>query len=131
MQKKGTPLHPDELVEHHCIVFKNNNITLDHWPFRQPDDDIRTVQVSKSLSTDDSCALVEMARLGLGIIMIDPLLIKAEISNQQLIQILTKWQHPDNQPINLVCLGRNYRSRASTSIWEALSQSLKFDQPTG
>lgn len=127
LQQQGIPQHPDELVEHQCIVFKNNNITLDHWPFRQADSDIKSIQVNKKLSTDDSRALVEMARLGLGIIMIDPLLIKAEITNQQLMPILTEWQHPDNQPINLVCLGKNYRSRASTSIWEALSQKLKFD----
>jgi DNA-binding transcriptional LysR family regulator len=127
LQKQGIPLHPDELTEHQCIVFKNNNITLDHWPFRQTDNKIKSIPVNTELSTDDSRALVEMARLGLGIIMIDPLLIKAEIESRQLVPILTEWQHPDNQPINLVCLGKNYRSRASSSIWEALSQRLKFD----
>ena len=66
-----------------------------------------------------------MARTGLGIMMIDPLLIKDSIENETLVPILSDWQHPESLPINLVCLGRNYRSRASTCIWEALSINLQ------
>lgn len=125
LQRKGIPTDPDSLSEHQCVVFKNNNTTLDHWSFKQMNGDIKKVKVAYQLATDDGRALVEMAGLGLGIIMIYPLLIQADIESRKLVPILTDWLHPDSQPINLVCLGKNYRSRASTSIWEALSIHLQ------
>jgi DNA-binding transcriptional LysR family regulator len=123
----GTPTHPNELNNHQCLVFKNSNIELKNWPFDNGNGRIESIQIQSNMTTDDSRALVEMARLGLGIIMIDPLLIRKDIEQTTLIPILTDWKHPSTDPINLVCLGRNYRSRASTSIWEALYQTLKFD----
>jgi DNA-binding transcriptional LysR family regulator len=125
LQKYGTPKTPDQLSEHQCLVFKNKTITLDYWSFKEANGDICKVRVTSKLATDDGRILVEMARTGLGIMMIDPLLIKDSIENETLVPILNDWQHPDSLPINLVCLGRNYRSRASTCIWEALSIHLQ------
>ncbi|ASJ75700.1 hypothetical protein IMCC3135_28240 [Granulosicoccus antarcticus IMCC3135] len=66
-----------------------------------------SIEVQSQIVTDDGRALVDMARLGLGIIMVDPLLIKNSLDSQQLVPILTNWQHPESQPINLICLGKN------------------------
>jgi DNA-binding transcriptional LysR family regulator len=123
----GTPPHPNELSDHQCLVFKNSNIELKSWPFDNGDGQIESIQIQSNITTDDSRALVEMARLGLGIIMIDPLLIRKDIEQKNLIPVLNNWKHPNTDPINLVCLGRNYRSRASTSIWEALYKALKVE----
>lgn len=125
IKKHGLPSNPNALNEHQCIVFKNKNTTLDHWSFTQNDSDIINIKVASQIATDDGRALVEMARLGLGIIMIYPLLIKSDIDSQQLVPVLTDWKHPESQPINLVCLGRKYFNRASSSIWEALSEYLQ------
>lgn len=125
LEQNGTPKSPDDLSKHQCIVFKNKNITLDHWLFQQANGDVTKAKVSHQLSTDDGRALVEMGRLGLGIIMIHPLMIQQEINNQTLVPVLADWAHPDSEPINLVCLGKNYRSRAANCIWEMLSEHLK------
>jgi len=125
LEKQGTPATPDDLSEHQCVIFKNQSITLDHWSFKQKNGDIIKVRAQNNIATDNGNALVEMARLGLGVIMIDAILIKDEIESGALIPILTDWQHPDTLPINLVCLGRNYRSRASTTIWETLFEHLQ------
>ncbi|TEW52021.1 LysR family transcriptional regulator [Psychromonas algicola] len=125
LEKHGTPATPDDLTEHQCVIFKNQSITLDHWSFKQTNGDIIKVRAQNNIATDNGHALVEMARMGLGVIMIDAILIKDDIENGTLVPILTDWQHPDTLPINLVCLGRNYRSRASTTIWEALFEHLQ------
>lgn len=125
LQEHTTPTTPDALNEHQCLIFKNQSVALDYWPFKQKNGDVKKIRVDSNIATDDGRILVEMARLGLGIIMIDPLLIKEDLEKGLLVPILTDWQHPDSQPINLVCLGRNYRSRASTSIWEVLSTHLQ------
>ncbi|MEP0071269.1 MAG: LysR family transcriptional regulator [Marinomonas sp.] len=125
LEKNGIPKNPDDLNQHQCIVFKNKSVILDHWSFQQANGDVKKVKVSNQLSTDDGRALVDMSRLGMGIMMIYPLLIQADIHNGTLVPILTDWPHPDSQPINLVCLGKNYRSRAANCIWEALSEHLR------
>jgi len=125
LAKHGTPSVPDDLTKHQCVIFKNQSITLDHWPFQQNNGDIIKVRTQNKIATDNGQALVDMARAGLGVIMIDPILIKDHIESGALTPILTDWQHPDTLPINLLCLGRNYRSRASTTIWEALFEHLQ------
>ena len=125
LRDHGTPKDPDTLNEHQCLIFKNQSVALNYWPFKQKNGEIKKVKIQSHIATDDGRALVEMARLGLGIMMIDPLLIEEDLERGSLVPILTDWQHPDSFPINLVCLGRNYRSRASTTIWEALSIHLQ------
>ncbi|MCV2401836.1 LysR family transcriptional regulator [Marinomonas sp. C2222] len=125
LQKNGYPKTPEDLVEHDCLVFKNKNVTLDHWPFKSPTGEVHKVKIKNQLATDSSRALVEMSRLGMGIMMIDPILIRDDIANGSLVPVLTKWQYTDSLPINLVCLGRNYRTRASSCIWEALLEHLQ------
>jgi DNA-binding transcriptional LysR family regulator len=125
LKQHGTPNVPEDLTEHQCVIFKNQSVAVDYWPFKQKNGDITKVRVQNKIATDDGRALVEMARLGLGIIMIDALLIREDVENGDLMPILTDWQHPDTLPVNLVCLGRNYRSRASTTIWEALFEHLQ------
>lgn len=125
IDKYSSPLTPSKLSEHNSLVFKNMNTHLDHWLFKQVNGDIQNIKVAGHISTDDGRALVEMACLGLGVIMIDPMLIQNEIKANKLVPILTDWIHPENQPIHLVCLGRKNRSRASTAIWEALAIHLQ------
>ncbi|WP_298943496.1 LysR family transcriptional regulator [uncultured Psychromonas sp.] len=125
LEKNGMPTDPESLNEHRGLVFKNEKYAQDHWTFKHANGDIKTIKITNQLTTDDGRALREMACLGLGVIMIFPFLIKNEIENKQLVPILTDWEHPDRQPINLVCLGRNYRSRASTSVWDILSKNLQ------
>jgi len=125
LETYGTPLHPDELISHQCLVFKNNTSTLNYWSFKHPDDSIQNIYVESDISTDNSTALIEMACLGLGIVMVDPLFIQAQVKVNALVPILSNWTHNNTQPINLVCLGKSSRSRATTCIWEALYIELQ------
>jgi DNA-binding transcriptional LysR family regulator len=125
LAKYGTPSHPDELHNHQCIIFKNNSVNLNYWSFKNTDETIQNKSINSHITTDNSIALVEMACLGLGIIMIDPLFVQSKIQEKTLLPILTDWQHNQTQPINLVCLGRDNRSRATVCIWESLYHNLK------
>ena len=123
------PTSPEELKNHQCLIFKNQQTCLDNWPFLYPDGSVRKIKVDGGIFTDDSQALVEMSVMGLGIIMADPILLKNQLENGSLVPILEDLKHPDNLPINLVSLGQNYRSRATTSIWQSLLLELdrKFE----
>ncbi len=125
LKEHGIPMSPDELMSHQCIVFKNNSSTLNYWSFKHPDHSIQNLYVESNLSTDNSTALIEMACLDLGIIMVDPLFVQAHVKAHSLVPILADWRHNNTQPINLVCLGKSSRSRAATCIWETLYIELQ------
>jgi len=116
--------HPSELIHHQCLVFKNKTHLHDCWPFKSESNTIESVQVQGVLTSDDARALVEMLKDGLGIAMIDPAFIEEEIRTGELIKILPDYNIEETVPIQLVCLGRSARTRASQAIWEALSELL-------
>ena len=127
LQQAGEPTHPEQLLQHQCLVFKNQGVNLNHWPFMARDDTIHTLQVETTIATDDARTLVELACMGQGIIMADPMLVRQELHQGQLQLLFPKWRHPDSQPIHLVCLGKSARSKAVDVVWQALCLWLTED----
>lgn len=129
----GEPDSPHHLSEHQCLVFKNNRVTLNHWQFHQASKDSFSIQVPESFVSNDGRTLVDMACAGLGIIMIDPLLIRNEIKTNALQPIFSDWSHPQIMPIHLVSFGKPIRSRATDCVWQDLvpylKQKLSFGSP--
>ena len=120
----GTPDSPQSLLNHRCLVFKNKVTTLDSWTFVHSQGEVNSIKVKPAMISDDARALVQLATLGQGIIMVDPRFIEQELNSSELVPIFTDYTHPDKQPIHLVCLGKKGRSRAVTCVWEALSENL-------
>ncbi len=124
LAQNGTPDSPQSLLNHRCLVFKNNAVTLDKWVFLHPKGEVNTIKVNPTMISDDARGLVQLATLGQGIIMVDPVFIERELRSNELVPIFVDYSHPDKQPIHLVCLGKKGRSRAVTCVWEALSENL-------
>lgn len=116
--QRGMPQSPDDLANHDCLVFGSFNF----WPFQNSSGDTHSVAVSAAIKTDNSRALVDMARAGLGIIMIDPKFIHAERTAGELVPVFPGWSHPERSPIHLVCVGE--RTRAAQAVWEFLLEKL-------
>ncbi len=127
LQQAGEPSHPEQLLQHQCLVFKNQGVNLNHWPFMAADDTIHTLQVETAIATDDARTLVELACMGQGIIMADPMLVRQELHQGRLQLLFPEWRHPDSQPIHLVCLGKSARSKAVDVVWQALCLWLTED----
>lgn len=127
IEQHGLPEAPPSLRQHACLVFRNSQHTLDHWLFKDQSGLIQSIQVKPVITTDSSQTLVDMACAGLGIAMLDPLAVQKAVRTKGLIQILDKWTHPTNVPINLISLGRHQRSRASDAIWHYLCEHLKIE----
>ncbi|MBW3696415.1 LysR family transcriptional regulator [Vibrio sp. T187] len=118
------PIHPREFIHHQCLVFKNKTHVHDCWPFKSEINTVESVQVERTLTSDDARALVEMLKDGLGIAMIDPNFIEHEIKSGELVKILPDYCIEDTVPIQLVCLGKSTRTKASKVIWEELAKLL-------
>ncbi|RZG04414.1 LysR family transcriptional regulator [Pseudoalteromonas sp. CO348] len=120
----GTPDSPDALLSHRCLVFKNKGTTMDKWPFVHQNGQVFNIKPHAVTYCDDARAMVQLAVLGQGVVMGDPYYVQQELNQGQLVPILTEYAHPDRQPIHLVCLGKQGRSKAVQCVWEALSHSL-------
>ncbi|WP_038196147.1 LysR family transcriptional regulator [Vibrio nigripulchritudo] len=124
LRAHGTPLTPEDLEAHQCLVFKSKSSNHSYWHFQNPEGNTLAVQVRETLICDDARALMEMVKSGLGITMVDPQLIRKELETGELIQILEPFSVTCTQPVQLVCLGRATRSKAAKVIWEELANLL-------
>ncbi|MDP4982578.1 LysR family transcriptional regulator [Pseudoalteromonas tunicata] len=115
---------PSDLSAHQCIIFRHQKLAMDHWHFCSPSGEIQTIHITPATASDDGRTLVELACMGMGIIRVDPILIKPELQAGKLTAVLTAWHHPDAAPIHLVCLEKEARSRAVNEVWQYLSKEL-------
>ncbi|WP_444912871.1 LysR substrate-binding domain-containing protein [Microbulbifer sp. PAAF003] len=127
LASRGEPNSPDDLSQHQCLVFSNQTTTIDHWHFSSEGNEIKTIAIDPAMVVDDGRTLVELATMGQGIVMIDPLLVRRELAEGKLMSIFQQWRSPELQPIHLVCLGRSIRSKAVEVVWQALVESLQRD----
>ena len=124
LNKFGTPSTPQELDKHACLIFKNAHICLNHWQFVDKQGEIINYQVKQNVTVDDGRTLVQLACLGQGVLMVDPLLIQPEIAAGKLVAIFTDYHHPNTMPIHLVCLGKQARSKAVDEVWRVLNDRM-------
>ncbi len=124
LAEHGEPKTPHQLKDHDCMVFKNNAATMNHWHFTHPNGEIQSVEVKGAIVGNDGRAMVDLAVKGIGIVTVDPNTISEEIAQGKLVPILTEWQSPENKPVQLVCLGRETRSKAVDAVWRFLAEAL-------
>lgn len=94
-EKQGRPGHPDELVNHQCLNFRNTrNGRIYPWSFR-----IDGTSYSQThdgpLEVDDGEAVVTAARNGMGVSQMPDYLAKRGIESGQLEEVLKGFRPPD------------------------------------
>ncbi|WP_091840117.1 LysR family transcriptional regulator [Bosea lupini] len=66
--RAGKPDHPDDLIEHNCIVLSRPGAPLSNWPFRQGAKHF-TIKVSGDRQASDGDVLRDWAAQGVGVIL--------------------------------------------------------------
>jgi LysR family transcriptional regulator, regulator for bpeEF and oprC len=90
--RAGWPREPEELRDHHCLLFRSSGeILLDRWIFEK-NGDRRTVDVNSRLLSDDRPWLDEAACAGAGVIRLADLTLSRQLSSGLLVPALTDWQ---------------------------------------
>lgn len=91
-QREGRPQEPEELRDHHCLLFRSSaEILLDRWIFDR-NGERRSVDVRSRLVTDDRPWLDEAACGGAGVIRLADLTIGRYLSSGSLVPVLTDWE---------------------------------------
>ncbi|HEY0332338.1 MAG TPA: LysR family transcriptional regulator [Stenotrophomonas sp.] len=90
--KHGTPEQPQDLIDHHCLVYKGQ-LGAQKWYFRRDDDEpFKALQVSGPLRSNNAEALLAAAVAGRGLVLFPTWLFNAETMRRgELVPLLKGW----------------------------------------
>lgn len=88
------PKHPHDLLDHHCIGFRNSSSgQVERWEFQKGTEKIE-LAVTARLVLNDSAALVQAALDGIGIVYMINGYIERFLDDGRLVRILADWSPP-------------------------------------
>jgi LysR family transcriptional regulator for bpeEF and oprC len=101
LAKHGTPAHPDQLAQHHCINhFSPRTGKIFDWVFAKDNLRIQT-SLSGHIALDDENSYVAAAEAGLGIAQIPAFVVKEAMERGSLELVLGDWL-PEPVPLYVV-----------------------------
>lgn len=90
LNRQGTPLHPNELAKHECLMF-----SLEHdpsrWEFHQADGTVCAVPVGGHLRSNVMEPIRQMALQGQGIARLPSFMVGQDIDRGDLVALLGDW----------------------------------------
>ncbi len=92
LNRRGTPTHPRELVEHDCLVFKPSG---NHWLFQSIRGAIN-VDVTPRITADDGLSLLHAIKAGCGIAVLPRYVAQKSLENGELQVVLPQYPPEEN-----------------------------------
>jgi DNA-binding transcriptional LysR family regulator len=122
----GEPHTPADLAQHACLYYRNSSRAMNNWRFVCGEDgSSENVKVQGPLAINDACALVDAAIRGLGILLIDKVLIEEPIAKGQLIPLLKNYPPAPGFPVYVVYPARDYLPAKTIAFVDFLMELLK------
>ncbi len=100
LARHGTPLRPEDLARHNCIVSRERAY-LNRWQFRL-DDVVREIEVTGRLSVNEGEMQMQLALQGIGIVRLTRLTMAQAIRDGTLIPLLEGYSADEPVPIHAV-----------------------------
>ncbi|MBC7002770.1 LysR family transcriptional regulator [Photobacterium sp. BZF1] len=99
LDKHGIPATPNDLKNHHCIVYTYNR-SLNNWHFKENDKEV-SVSVQGAFRSNSGETNLEMALAGLGITQLPIWMTEQHLETGALVQVLEGFPS-DTVPINVI-----------------------------
>jgi DNA-binding transcriptional LysR family regulator len=96
LQRHGTPLTPEELSHHHCLIY-NGAPEPSVWQFECPDGEAHRVRVHGHFNADNGDFLMAAAESGMGITRQPSFMVGEAIAAGRLIPLLEQFHMPSLQ----------------------------------
>ena len=127
LQNHGTPLQPEQLLEHNCI----GNPTLHSYPIWRLSDgkQLTMIRTNGTFLSNDSIAMLEAARGDIGILGAGEWLVARDIKAGTLVQLMPQWHFDGDGGIYLVKASRQHvpaRTEAFATWVSQLFQSVPW-----
>ncbi len=107
LARRGTPEKPIDVLRHDCLYYQNSQSALNRWHFAGPHGE-QTIKVDGALSINDSTALIEAARRGMGLLWVDKSEVLRELQTGELVRIFQDYSHGDAYPVYARYSARKY-----------------------
>ncbi len=115
LEKAGTPQKPIDLLNHHCLYYRNSKSNMNIWGFINPSGEEECITVKGPLAINDANALITAAINGMGILNIDNAIVREDIQQGRLVEVLSNYQALAGLPVYLVYPAKEFipaRTRA-------------------
>ncbi|MDA0147054.1 LysR family transcriptional regulator [Vibrio sp. LaRot3] len=123
LMQNSTPLHPHDLSDHNCLIYRSWERDYTNWAFSNNDQQLM-VNVSGNYSVDLAEAVRDAAVAGWGIGYLATYLIGDEFKNGQLIQLLPEWKASQNMPFYAVYPSRHYMPKKTSAVIEFIKHKI-------
>jgi DNA-binding transcriptional LysR family regulator len=101
LKRMGTPRHPNELLQHHCLMYRQGTSGLNRpWEFRVQGKAL-SLSPTPRIVLDDGEALAQAAKSDLGLIQLPHYMATEALAAKQLVEVLTRFK-PPAMPIAVV-----------------------------
>jgi DNA-binding transcriptional LysR family regulator len=94
LKTRGTPQHPDDLVQHECLVMRYGLTTDREWPFLIDGKERRIIARGHRIANDGELVRV-WCRNGLGIARKSRLDVEADLKTGNLVEVLQDFSSGD------------------------------------
>ena len=123
LARAGTPVLPEDLNAHECLVYASGARVFDEWGFMR-DGTTSLIRVQSKIQINDGMALVAAACAGGGVLAIDRLLVSQELANGTLVQILPHYPMRSGQPVYAVYPARPWLAFKTATFIAFLQERL-------
>lgn len=120
LQARGTPVHPDELAAHECLLFGQGGPV--EWPFQVDGKTVR-LPVHGRLRANNGEVVRDAAIAGLGIASLPDFIVAQAVADGRLVRLLEAFQAPI-AGVHAVYPSHRQPSRAVQAFTEFLREEL-------
>jgi DNA-binding transcriptional LysR family regulator len=128
LQANGTPLTPQDLQHHNCLLLRFPGSEQYQWRLTGPDDEVHNLPISGPLDSDRTDVLKHWARAGMGLTLQNRIDIAAELEAGLLLPVLQEYK-ADGHRIHAVYPQRRHMPPRLRVTLDFLIEKFK-DLPT-
>jgi len=91
IERRGTPMTPDDLLEHNCLVHSSLSAFND-WEF-ESESGVRVLRPKGNFEANSAYALYEAVLAGIGVARLATFVIQRDLKSGRLVPLLTEYEH--------------------------------------
>ncbi|MCE0494738.1 LysR family transcriptional regulator [Vibrio salinus] len=123
LEANSVPHHPNDLLNHNCIIYHSKESSFGVWPFRRGPEQV-DIHVSGNYRVDLSEAVRDAVIAGRGIGYIATYLLSNEFEEGKLIQLLPDWKPTQELPVYAVYPRRRHLPLRLSTLISSLKEHI-------